>query len=307
LEQNNVPPVVQRYKAYLSLERSLAANTIEAYLRDVALLFDYLDEQKIDYLKVTLADFEAFVALLGSLGLHARSQARVVSGVKSFYKFLIYSRELESDPTELLQMPTLPRYLPEVLSVEEIERILNAIDLSKPDGHRNRAIVETLYGSGLRVSELVNLRLSNIDFEQQFMRVEGKGSKQRLVPLSEPATHAIKLWLLDRNLLKIQRGQEDFVFLNRRGHQLTRNMIFLIVKQLAADAGVEKNISPHTFRHSFATHLLEGGANLRAIQEMLGHESIITTEIYTHMDMTFLRTEILDKHPRNKLAVSSEK
>jgi integrase/recombinase XerD len=154
---------------------------------------------------------------------------------------------------------------------------------------------------------LVNLRLSNIDFEQQFMRVEGKGSKQRLVPLSEPATHAIKLWLLDRNLLKIQRGQEDFVFLNRRGHQLTRNMIFLIVKQLAADAGVEKNISPHTFRHSFATHLLEGGANLRAIQEMLGHESIITTEIYTHMDMTFLRTEILDKHPRNKLAVSSEK
>ena len=306
MEQNNVPPVVQRYKSYLSLERSLAANTIEAYLRDVALLFDYLDEQKIDYLKATLDDFEAFVALLGNLGLHARSQARVVSGVKSFYKFLIYSRELESDPTELLQMPTLPRYLPEVLSVEEIERILNAIDLSKPDGHRNRAIVETLYGSGLRVSELVNLRLSNIDFEQQFMRVEGKGSKQRLVPLSEPATHAIKLWLLDRNLLKIQRGQEDFVFLNRRGHQLTRNMIFLIVKQLAADAGVEKNISPHTFRHSFATHLLEGGANLRAIQEMLGHESIITTEIYTHMDMTFLRTEILDKHPRNKLSVSKE-
>ncbi len=306
MEQNNALPVVQRYKAYLSLERSLAANTIEAYLRDVALLFDYLDEQKIDYLKATLADFEAFVALLGSLGLHARSQARVVSGVKSFYKFLIYSRELESDPTELLQMPTLPRYLPEVLSVEEIERILKAIDLSKPDGHRNRAIVETLYGSGLRVSELVNLRLSNIDFEQQFMRVEGKGSKQRLVPLSEPAVHAIKLWLLDRNLLKIQRGQEDFVFLNRRGHQLTRNMIFLIVKQLAADAGVEKNISPHTFRHSFATHLLEGGANLRAIQEMLGHESIITTEIYTHMDMTFLRTEILDKHPRNKLAVNKE-
>ena len=306
MKSSNQHVVVQRYKAYLSLERSLAANTIEAYLRDVALLFNYLDEQKIDYLKATLADFEAFVALLGSLGLHARSQARVVSGVKSFYKFLIYSRELESDPTELLQMPTLPRYLPEVLSVEEIERILNAIDLSKPDGHRNRAIVETLYGSGLRVSELVNLRLSNIDFEQQFMRVEGKGSKQRLVPLSEPATHAIKLWLLDRNLLKIQHGQEDFVFLNRRGHQLTRNMIFLIVKQLAADAGVEKNISPHTFRHSFATHLLEGGANLRAIQEMLGHESIITTEIYTHMDMTFLRTEILDKHPRNKLSVSKE-
>lgn len=194
----------------------------------------------------------------------------------------------------------LPRYLPEVLSVGEIERILAAIDLSKPEGQRNRAIVETLYGSGLRVSELVNLKLSDIDFEQHFMRVEGKGSKQRLVPLSEPAENAIKLWLYDRNLLTIKHGQENFAFLNRRGHQLTREMIFTIVRRLAAEAGVRKTISPHTFRHSFATHMLEGGANLRAIQAMLGHESILTTEIYTHMDMTFLRTEILDKHPRNK-------
>ncbi len=282
------------------MERSLATNTVEAYMRDVRLLFDFFDERQIDYKQAQLVDFEEFIELLNSLGLQARSQARVVSGIKAFYKFLIYSNELKADPTELLQMPTLPRHLPEVLSVEEIERILAVIDLSKPEGQRNRAIVETLYGSGLRVSELVNLKLSDIDFDQHFMRVEGKGSKQRLVPLSKPAEKAIKLWLYDRNLLEIKHGQEDFVFLNRCGHKLTREMIFIITKQLAAEAGIQKTISPHTFRHSFATHLLEGGANLRAIQEMLGHESIITTEIYTHMDMTFLRTEILDKHPRNQ-------
>ncbi len=300
MDDNSQIPAFRHFRAYLALERSLATNTVEAYMRDVRLLFDFFDERQIDYRQAQLADFEEFVELLNSLGLQARSQARVVSGIKAFYKFLIYSNELKADPTELLQMPTLPRHLPEVLSVEEIERILAVIDLSKPEGQRNRAIVETLYGSGLRVSELVNLKLSDIDFDQHFMRVEGKGSKQRLVPLSEPAEKAIKLWLYDRNLLEIKRGQEDFVFLNRRGHKLTREMIFIITKQLAAEAGIQKTISPHTFRHSFATHLLEGGANLRAIQEMLGHESIITTEIYTHMDMTFLRTEILDKHPRNQ-------
>lgn len=300
MDDNSQIPAIRHFKAYLALERSLAANTVEAYMRDVRLLFNFFDERQIDYKQAQLADFEAFVELLNSLGLQARSQARVVSGIKAFYKFLIYSNELKADPTELLQMPTLPRHLPEVLSVEEIERILAVIDLSKPEGQRNRAIVETLYGSGLRVSELVNLKLSDIDFDQHFMRVEGKGSKQRLVPLSEPAEKAIKLWLYDRNLLEIKHGQQDFVFLNRRGHKLTREMIFIITKQLAAEAGIQKTISPHTFRHSFATHLLEGGANLRAIQEMLGHESIITTEIYTHMDMTFLRTEILDKHPRNQ-------
>ncbi len=300
MDDNSQIPAIRHFKAYLALERSLAANTVEAYMRDVRLLFNFFDERQIDYKQAQLADFEAFVELLNSLGLQARSQARVVSGIKAFYKFLIYSNELKADPTELLQMPTLPRHLPEVLSVEEIERILAVIDLSKPEGQRNRAIVETLYGSGLRVSELVNLKLSDIDFDQHFMRVEGKGSKQRLVPLSEPAEKAIKLWLYDRNLLEIKHGQQDFVFLNRRGHKLTREMIFIITKQLAAEAGIQKTISPHTFRHSFATHLLEGGANLRAIQEMLGHESIITTEIYTHMDMTFLRTEILGKHPRNQ-------
>lgn len=300
MDDNSQIPAIRHFRAYLALERSLATNTVEAYMRDVRLLFDFFDERQIDHKQAQLADFEEFIELLNSLGLQARSQARVVSGIKAFYKFLIYSNELKADPTELLQMPTLPRHLPEVLSVEEIERILAVIDLSKPEGQRNRAIVETLYGSGLRVSELVNLKLSDIDFDQHFMRVEGKGSKQRLVPLSEPAEKAIKLWLYDRNLLDIKRGQEDFVFLNRRGHKLTRVMIFIVTKQLAAEAGIQKTISPHTFRHSFATHLLEGGANLRAIQEMLGHESIITTEIYTHMDMTFLRTEILDKHPRNQ-------
>lgn len=300
MDGNSQIPAIRRFKAYLALERSLAANTVEAYMRDVRLLFDFFDERHIDYRQARLGDFEDFLAILNDLGLQARSQARIVSGIKAFYKYLIYSNELEADPTELLQTPMLPRYLPEVLSVEEIERILAAIDLSKPEGQRNRAIVETLYGSGLRVSELVNLKLSDIDFEQHFMRVEGKGSKQRLVPLSEPAENAIKLWLYDRNLLTIKHGQENFAFLNRRGHQLTREMIFTIVRRLAAEAGVRKTISPHTFRHSFATHMLEGGANLRAIQAMLGHESILTTEIYTHMDMTFLRTEILDKHPRNK-------
>lgn len=193
----------------------------------------------------------------------------------------------------------MPLYLPEVLSIEEIEAIVAAVDLSKPEGHRNLAIIETLYGSGLRVSELVNLKLSNMFSDKHFMKVEGKGSKQRLVPLSEPSERAIQLWLRDRNLLTVQKGNEDFVFLNRRGAKLTREMIFIIVKQLAAMAGVTKTISPHTFRHSFATHLLEGGANLRAIQQMLGHESILTTEIYTHIDVDFLRSEVLDKHPRN--------
>ncbi|MGN0186307.1 MAG: site-specific tyrosine recombinase [Paludibacteraceae bacterium] len=293
-------PAIRRFKAYLTLERSLSDNTIEAYLRDVLLLFDFLDEQHIDYKVATCADLERFVVELGQLGLQARSQARVVSGVKAFYHFLAYNNEIAADPTELLQQPKLPHYLPEVLSLAEIEAVLATIDLSQPDGHRNQAMIEMLYGSGLRVSELVNLKLSHIFFDMHCVKVEGKGNKQRLVPLSAPAEEALHCWLVERNALPIQHGQEDFVFLNRRGHQLTRNMVFLIVKKLAAAAGIKKTISPHTFRHSFATHLLEGGANLRAIQEMLGHESILTTEIYTHVDMTFLRAEIIDKHPRNK-------
>ena len=292
-------PVVKRYRAYLRLEKSLSDNTIEAYMRDLGLLFNFLDDEHIDYLKVQLVDFQKFLITLNTLGLQARSQARILSGIKSFYRFLLYNDELEIDPTELLEQPQIPLYLPEVLSVEEIDDILSAVDLSKPEGHRNLAIIETLYGSGLRVSELVNLKLSNMFSDKQFMKVEGKGSKQRLVPLSEPSKQAIQLWLRDRNLLTIQKGNEDFVFLNRRGAKLTREMIFIIIKKMAAMAGVTKTISPHTFRHSFATHLLEGGANLRAIQQMLGHESILTTEIYTHIDVDFLRTEVLDKHPRN--------
>lgn len=295
-------PVVKRYRAYLRLEKSLSENTIEAYMRDLGLLFDFFDNQQIDYLKASLSDFQQFLVELNTLGLQARSQARVVSGIRSFYRFLLYNDELNVDPTELLEQPQLPLYLPEVLSIEEIEAIVAAVDLSKPEGHRNLAIIETLYGSGLRVSELVNLKLSNMFSDKHFMKVEGKGSKQRLVPLSEPSERAIQLWLRDRNLLTIQKGNEDFVFLNRRGAKLTREMIFIIVKQLAAIAGVTKTISPHTFRHSFATHLLEGGANLRAIQQMLGHESILTTEIYTHIDVDFLRTEVLDKHPRNHIS-----
>lgn len=301
MNNNRQLPAIRRFKAYLTLERSLSANTVEAYLRDVLLLLDFLDEQHIDYTEATCADLEQFVVELAQLGLQARSQARVVSGVKAFYNFLVYNNEIAADPTDLLQQPKLPRYLPEVLSISEIEAILAAIDLSQPDGHRNQAMIEMLYGSGLRVSELVNLKLSHMFFDMHCVKVEGKGSKQRLVPLSVPAEEAVRCWLVERNALPIQRGQEDFVFLNRRGHQLTRNMVFLIVKKIAAAANIKKKISPHTFRHSFATHLLEGGANLRAIQEMLGHESILTTEIYTHVDMTFLRTEIIDKHPRNNL------
>ncbi len=292
-------PVVKRYRAYLRLEKSLSDNTIEAYMRDLGLLFHYFDDQSIDYLKPQLTDFQKLLVELSSLGLQARSQARILSGIKSFYRFLLYNNELEVDPTELLEMPQLPLYLPEVLAIEEIEAILTIIDLSKPQGHRNRAIIETLYGSGLRVSELVNLKLSNMFSDKHFMKVDGKGSKQRLVPLSEPSERAIQLWMRDRHQLTIQKGSEDYVFLNRRGGKLTREMIFTIVKQLASAAEIKKNISPHTFRHSFATHLLEGGANLRAIQQMLGHESILTTEIYTHIDIDFLRTEVLDKHPRN--------
>ncbi len=300
MNNNQNLPAIRRFKAYLTLERSLSANTVEAYLRDVLLLFDFFDETRIDYKSAKYADLEHFLVLINELGLHARSQARILSGIKSFYNFLLYNNEIDDDPTTLLQQPKLPQYLPEVLSIDEIERILSAIDLSQHEGHRNRAIIEMLYGSGLRVSELINLKLSNLFIDKKYMIVEGKGSKQRLVPLSEPTISALKNWFYDRNVWPIKSGQENFVFLNRRGRQLTRNMIFFIVKDLAQKAEIAKTISPHTLRHSFATHLLEGGANLRAIQEMLGHESILTTEIYTHTDMTFLRTEILDKHPRNQ-------
>lgn len=291
--------LLKDYRIYLKLERALSPNSVEAYLRDTQQMLAYLQSVDIPYNTATLDDLRRFVTALAETGLQATSQARKVSSIKSFYNYLLYSHVTQTDPSVLLEQPTLPKHLPEVLSIEEIERIEAAIDLSRPDGHRNLAIIETLYGSGLRVSELINLKCSNMRLNQQYMSVEGKGSKQRLVPLSERSINCIKNWMTERNMLQIKPKQEDFLFLNRRGSRLTRIMIFHIVKQLTAAAGIEKTVSPHTFRHSFATHLLEGGANLRAIQQMLGHESILTTEIYTHMDVEFLRSEILNKHPRN--------
>jgi len=298
--------ILKKYHSFLLLEKSLSKNTIEAYERDLEKLLTYLADAKITYKDASLEHLRDFLIDLHDLGIHPRSQARIISGVKSFYRFLQYDEHLEEDPTELLEMPKIGKRLPEVLSVEEINNIVAAIDLSQNEGQRNRAIIETLYGSGLRVSELINLKISNIYVDEGFMKVDGKGSKQRLVPLSDESLKQIKLWLLNRNGLTIKRGQEDFLFLNRRGSQLTRVMIFMITKSLAEQAGIKKNISPHTFRHSFATHLLEGGANLRAIQQMLGHESILTTEIYTHMDVEFLRDTILRFHPSNNPNVSHD-
>lgn len=293
--------MIEKYKAYLLLEKSLSPNTIEAYLKDVNMLLVYLNEAHISPKEATIEHLRDFIIELADLGIQPRSQARIISGIRSFYRFLLIDNQIDNDPTELLESPNLPAQIPEVLSVKEIDAIINAIDLSHPQGQRNVAIIETLYGSGLRVSELVNLKLSNIYFKEKYMKVEGKGSKERLVPLSEAALRAIELWRRDRNLLDVKKEAEDFLFVNRYGRQLTRVMIFTIVKQLAKAANIQKEISPHTFRHSFATHLLEGGANLRAIQQLLGHESILTTEVYTHINMKFLRQEIMQKHPRNKL------
>ncbi|HQO48165.1 MAG TPA: site-specific tyrosine recombinase, partial [Paludibacteraceae bacterium] len=276
--------MIEKYKAYLLLEKSLSPNTIEAYLKDVNMLLVYLNEAHISPKEATIEHLRDFIIELADLGIQPRSQARIISGIRSFYRFLLIDNQIDNDPTELLESPKLPAQIPEVLSVKEIDAIINAIDLSHPQGQRNAAIIETLYGSGLRVSELVNLKLSNIYFKEKYMKVEGKGSKERLVPLSEAALRAIELWRRDRNLLDVKKEAEDFLFVNRYGRQLTRVMIFTIVKQLAKAANIQKEISPHTFRHSFATHLLEGGANLRAIQQLLGHESILTTEVYTHID-----------------------
>jgi len=293
-------PVLKEYKTFLQLEKSLSSNTVAAYLSDIEKLLVFLSDAHVDFLQVTIAHLQDFLIDLADLGISPRSQARIVSGIKSFYGFLILTNKLEEDPTELLELPKIGLHLPEVLSVEEINAIVDVIDLSTPEGQRNRAMIEMMYGSGLRVSELIDVKLSNIDLEHSFMKVDGKGSKQRLVPLSEESETQMKLWLLIRNEMVIRKGFEDYLFLNRRGAKLTRVMIFTIVKQLAQLAGIKKNISPHTFRHSFATHLLEGGANLRVIQQLLGHESIMTTEIYTHIDVELLRDTVLSFHPRNK-------
>ena len=292
--------ILARYKQYLRLEKSLSANTVEAYLTDLDKLFRFLDDKGIHKLEAKLEDLEHFSASLHDIGICPRSQARILSGIRSFYHFLILEDELEADPSELLESPQIGFHLPEVLSLEEIDNLIGSIDLSTPEGQRNRAILETLYSCGVRVSELCNLKLSNLYLEEGFIKVEGKGNKQRLVPISPRAIRELQLYFIDRNLMEIKPGYEDFVFISKRGKNISRIMVFHIIKVLAETTGITKNISPHTFRHSFATHLLEGGANLRAIQCMLGHESIGTTEIYTHIDRNMLRSEIIEHHPRNR-------
>lgn len=293
--------IIGKYRRYMKLERNYSENTLDAYMSDLQKLLDYVGSEGLNVLDVKLDDLRNFVAALVDIGISARSQSRILSGVRTFYTFLILDGYIEDDPTELLEWPKIGEHLPEVLSVEEVDRLEQACDLSKWEGQRNRTIIEVLFSCGLRVSELINLRLSDLFLTEKFIRVMGKGKKERLVPISESAVKELQYWFMDRNLMKIKPGEEDFVFLNRRGGHLTRMMIFTIVRRLAEAAGIEKTISPHTLRHSFATALLEGGANLRAIQDMLGHERISTTQIYTHIDMHTLREEILEHHPRNLL------
>jgi integrase/recombinase XerD len=294
---------IKDFVSYLKIEKGLAENSILAYQNDVDKLKEFASASSKLPDQLSYDDLKQFLSTLFDLGLSARSQARIISGIKQFYGFLILENLTKVDPSELLEQPKLGRKLPEVLTIEEIDDLLNAIDLSKNEGHRNRAMLETLYSCGLRVSELVGLRFSDLFFEEGFIRVIGKGNKERLVPVSPQVQKEIHIYQQHiRNHLNIQKGSENIVFLNRRGAQLTRVMVFTIIKNLAETIGLKKNISPHTFRHSFATHLIEGGANLRAIQEMLGHESITTTEIYTHLDQRFLRDAILTYHPRNAKA-----
>ena len=298
--KENPDKILKKYKQYLQLEKSLSPNTVHAYLADVNKLFQFLAEEDIHPFDATLENLETFSASLRDVGIQARSQARILSGIRSFYHYLIMEDYLEADPSELLESPQIGLHLPEVLTIEEIDTLIGTIDLSSNEGQRNRTILETLYSCGLRVSELCHLKISDLYLDEGFIKVEGKGSKQRLVPISPRAIQELRLYFIDRNLTTIKPGFEDFVFISKRGKNISRIMVFHIIKELADAIGLQKNISPHTFRHSFATHLLEGGANLRAIQCMLGHESIGTTEIYTHMDTHRLRSEIIEHHPRNR-------
>lgn len=298
----NWPPLINGFKSFLQLEKSLSKNTVVAYLSDIEKLatFEkkYINKNKADDLE--LSDLQLFIKEINDIGLSATTQARIISGLKAFFKFLFLEEEIKSNPAELLESPTPGRKLPDTLSKEEIDKIVECIDMSLPEGERNKAIIETLYGCGLRVSELINLKITDIFFKEMFVKIIGKGNKERLVPIGRIAVKQIKLYLDNsRNQLIPKKGDEDIVFLNRRGGRLSRTMIFLIVKDLGEKAGLRKNISPHTFRHSFATHLVEGGADLRAVQEMLGHASIITTEIYTHLDREYLKSTIQLYHPRS--------
>ncbi len=291
--------IIKKYNQYLKLEKGLSLNTLEAYNADITKLLVFLEGENIELLNTTPEDLEQFIAGLHDIGITARSQARIMSGIKSLFSFLMLEKIIEKDPSELIDNPKIGFKIPEVLSLQEIDSIIAAVDLSKKEGQRNRALLETLYSCGLRVSELITLKLSDLYLDDEFIRVEGKGQKQRLVPISKKAIKEIQFYMADRHLVTAKKGHEDFLFLSRRGTHLSRIMIFHIIKELADEVGIIKIISPHTFRHSFATHLLEGGANLRAIQMMLGHESITTTEIYTHIDRSRLRSEIIEHHPRN--------
>lgn len=298
-DKKTITDIVKSYARYLKLERNYSPNTLAAYQNDLSWLLSFCEQQEMNPLDMQLEDLQHFAVQLHEHQIGPTSQARILSGIRSFYKYLLLSGEIEQDPTELLESPHLGERLPEVLSTDEIDQIQKSIDLSKPEGQRNKTIIEVLFSCGLRVSELVNLKLSNLYLEEGFVRVMGKGSKERLVPISSKAIRELQYWFADRNLMKIQQGEEDYVFLNRRGKHLTRTMILIMLKRQAVAAGITKTISPHTLRHSFATELLKGGADLRAIQAMLGHESIGTTELYMHIDTTTLREEILQHHPRN--------
>lgn len=290
---------MRSFRRYMKLQRNYTSNTLDAYMHDIEKLLCYLDAEGIEPQAAGTDDLRTFAASLHDIGIGPRSQCRILSGVRAFYRYLLEDGYVDSDPTELLESPQVGEHLPEVLSTDEVDRLEQSIDYTKWEGQRNRAIVEVLFSCGLRVSELVNLKISNLYLEEQFIRVQGKGNKERFVPISENAIRQLGYWFEDRDQMKIKPGEEDYVFLNRRGAHLTRTMILIMIKQLGVEAGIAKTISPHTLRHSFATALLEGGADLRAIQAMLGHESIGTTEIYTHIDTRTLREEILNHHPRN--------
>lgn len=292
--------IITNFGAHLTLERGLSANTAEAYCTDAQKLLDYFGLSGIDPLEGCLADFQGFAATIIDLGIAPSSLARIISGIKAFYRWLLVEHYIDHDPTVMLESPRLGRKLPDILSIEDIDAMVASIDTTTFEGVRNNAIIETLYSCGLRVSELINLEISRLYFDDGYLIVKGKGSKERLVPVSDTAIGAVRDYLAQRNFINIKAGEENYLFVSRRGHRLSRMMVFYIVTRLAEEAGITKSISPHTLRHSFATHLLEGGANLRAIQQMLGHESISTTEIYLHLDRSRLRTEILTHHPRNR-------
>lgn len=298
----NWASAIKGFQAYLKLERSLSPNSIEAYTRDIQRLYEFSEtlQPKLGPENISLAELRQFITWINELGMIPSSQARILSGIKAFYKYMLMEDLIKADPSELLESPKITRKLPDTLSYADINKLIDAIDLSKPEGARNKAIMETLYGCGLRVSELTELKLSNLYLDIEFIKVLGKGSKERLVPIGGSAVKALKIWIEQVRVHNpIKKGEEDYVFLNRRGSRLSRVYIFMLIKNLAEQTGLKKTISPHTFRHSFATHLVEGGADLRAVQEMLGHESITTTEIYTHLDREYLKGTIIQYHPRN--------